>query len=136
VPLLWCDAILLSQLLDNLLDNALKYSPDAASVEVLVRKLDDRVMLAVRDRGPGIAPAWAERVFHAFQRGAEVVDASVSAQVAQERPGVGVGLALCQAVARVHGGELRLRARAHGGCSFECLVPLKAAPPQPDESPP
>jgi two-component system, OmpR family, sensor histidine kinase KdpD len=136
IPLLWCDAILLTQLLDNLLDNALKYSPDGAPVEVLVRKLDDRVVLAVRDRGPGIAPRWAERVFDAFQRGAEVVDAAVATQVAQERPGVGVGLALCQAVARVHGGELRLRARAHGGCSFECGLPLKTAPPQPNETVP
>ena len=78
LPLLWCDAILLSQLLDNLLDNALKYSPDDAPVELLVRKLDDRVMLAVRDRGPGIAPAWSERVFDVFQRGAVVADASAA----------------------------------------------------------
>ena len=59
LPLLWCDAILLSQLLDNLIDNALKYSPDDAPVELLVRRLGEQVMLAVRDRGPGIAPALA-----------------------------------------------------------------------------
>ena len=134
VPLLWCDAILMSQLLDNLLDNALKYSPDEAPVELLVRKLDDRVMLAVRDRGPGIAPAWADRVFDVFQRGAQAADAT--AQVAQTRPGVGVGLAVCRAIARVHGGELCMRVRGHGGCSFECLLPLKTVPPQPNESAP
>ena len=71
LPLLWCDAMLLSQLLDNLVDNALKYSAADAPVEMLVRALDDDVMLAVRDRGPGIAPAWRERIFEVFQRGAD-----------------------------------------------------------------
>jgi two-component system sensor histidine kinase KdpD len=134
VPLLWCDAVLMSQLLDNLIDNALKYSPDEAPVELLVRKLDTQVMLAVRDRGPGIAPAWRDRVFDVFQRGADA--AGPSAQAAPARPGVGVGLAVCRAIARVHGGELRLRARGHGGCSFECLLPVRAQPPQPSESAP
>ena len=134
LPLLWCDAILLSQLLDNLIDNAIKYSPADAPVELLVRRIGEHVVLAVRDRGPGIAPAWRERVFDVFQRGAEALDASASAQVERTRPGVGVGLAVCRAIARVHGGELRLRARGHGGCAFECLLPVKAAPPQPNES--
>jgi len=39
-----------------------------------------------------------------------------------------VGLAVCRAIARAHGGELRLRARGHGGCSFECLLPCPPAP--------
>jgi len=133
LPLLWCDATLLSQLLDNLVDNALKYSADDAPVELLVRRIGEHAVLAVRDRGPGIAPAWRERVFDVFQRGAEAVDANASHQVAQARPGVGVGLAVCRAIARVHGGDLRLRARGHGGCAFECWLPLKAAPQQPDE---
>lgn len=133
LPLLWCDAILLSQLLDNLIDNAIKYSPADAPVELLVRRIGEQVVLAVRDRGPGIAPAWRERVFDVFQRGAEALDESASAQVERTRPGVGVGLAVCRAIARVHGGELRLRARGHGGCAFECLLPVKTAPPQPGE---
>jgi len=136
LPLLWCDAILLSQLLDNLIDNALKFSSDDAPVELLVRRLDSCIMLAVRDRGPGIAPSWQERVFEVFQRGADHGDAQATAQVVQSRPGVGVGLAVCRAIARVHGGELRLRARGHGGCSFECLLPLKEAPPHPLERQP
>jgi two-component system sensor histidine kinase KdpD len=133
LPLLWCDAILLSQLLDNLVDNAVKYSPADAPVELLVRRVADQVMLAVRDRGPGIAPAWRERVFDVFQRGADTLDAGASAQVEHHRPGVGVGLAVCRAIARVHGGELRLRARGHGGCAFEFLLPVKATPPEPGE---
>jgi two-component system, OmpR family, sensor histidine kinase KdpD len=138
LPLLWCDAILLSQLLDNLVDNAIKYSADDAPVELLVRRQGEQVLIAVRDRGPGIAPAWRERVFDVFHRGADAMQADADQQVALSRPGVGVGLAVCRAIARVHGGELRLRPRAHGGCSFECCLPVKAAPAHPvsDEAPP
>jgi two-component system sensor histidine kinase KdpD len=136
LPLLWCDATLIAQLLDNLVDNALAYSLDESPVELLARRQGNQLMLAVRDRGPGIAPAWRERVFEVFQRGAAPgVDAPASAGEAggieRQRSGSGVGLAVCRAVARAHGGELRLRARGHGGCSFEALLPLRDAPPRP-----
>lgn len=129
LPLLWCDAMLLSQLLDNLFDNALKYSPESAPVELLVRRHDAHVVLAVRDRGPGIAPQWRERVFDAFHRGADAMPGGPASPVGAA--GAGVGLAVCRAIARVHGGELRLRPRAHGGSSFECWLPVRDAPPQP-----
>ncbi len=133
LPLLWCDAMLMSQLLDNLVDNALKYSPAEAPVEILVRRQDAHVVLAVLDRGPGIAPVWRERVFEVFHRGAESMagGASASADPVAARPGAGVGLAVCRAIARAHGGELRLRPRGHGGCSFECVLPVRQAPEQP-----
>jgi two-component system sensor histidine kinase KdpD len=124
LPLLWCDALLVSQLVDNLLDNALKYSPEAASVELLVRRLGSDALIAVRDRGPGIAPAWRERVFEVFKRG--------EAEAEGQRAGAGVGLAVCRAIARAHGGELRLRPRGHGGSSFEFLLPLKTPPESPE----
>ncbi|MFO1325828.1 MAG: ATP-binding protein [Rubrivivax sp.] len=124
LPLLWCDAVLLSQGLDNLVDNALRYSPQDAPVELLARATPEHLVLAVRDRGHGIAPAWRERVFEPFQRG--------DPRVSGERPGAGVGLALCRAIARAHGGELRLRARGHGGSSFEFWLPRRAPPPAPE----
>ena len=110
----------------------------------------DGVLLAVRDRGPGVAPAWRERIFDAFQRGpaaAQSCDADAgpadvpippdgSAPPAMAPPGVGqsarrgagVGLALCRAIAQAHGGTLALRQRAHGGSSFECWLPVAAQP--------
>jgi two-component system, OmpR family, sensor histidine kinase KdpD len=130
LPLLWCDAMLMSQLLDNLVDNALKYSPAEAPIEILVRRCDDAVLLAVRDRGPGVAPAARERIFEVFQRSGAPIE-SLSG-----RPGAGVGLAVCRAIAQAHGGTLRLRARGHGGCSFECALPLRAQPAQPTEPAP
>ncbi|WP_439608007.1 sensor histidine kinase [Hydrogenophaga sp.] len=123
LPLLRCDAVLLVQLLDNLVDNALKYGGDAAPVEITVALDAGRVRLAVRDRGPGIAPAWRERVFDAFQRG-DPAGAGASAPDAPARRGAGVGLAVCRTIARAHGGELTLRMRHGGGCSFECTLPV------------
>jgi two-component system sensor histidine kinase KdpD len=126
LPLLRCDALLLAQLLDNLVDNALKYSPPDAPVELLVRRMPEHVVLSVRDRGPGVPPAWRERIFEVFQRLPAVADTPAP-------PGAGVGLAVCRAIARAHGGELRVRPRGHGGSSFECWLPLAEAPPVIDE---
>ncbi len=131
LPLLWCDAMLVSQLLDNLVHNALKYSPPDAPVELLVRRIGPQLMLAVRDRGPGIEPAWRERVFEVFRRGEPAADA-----VPAQRPGAGVGLAVCRAIARAHEGEIRLRPRAHGGCAFEFRLPVREPPPLPAEEAP
>ncbi|MFO1272387.1 MAG: ATP-binding protein [Rubrivivax sp.] len=126
LPLVRCNAVLVVQLLENLVDNALKYSPEAAPVEVLVRRADATLLVAVRDRGPGVPPAWRERVFEVFQR---VEDAAAPAPHDARRPrGAGVGLAVCRAIARVHGGQLTVRARGHGGSSFELRLPLQAAP--------
>ena len=120
LPLLRCDAVLMVQMLINLLDNALKYGAPDAPVELLVKRVGDELMFAVRDRGPGVPPAQRERIFEVFQRG-ESNDLT--------RGGSGVGLALCRAVARVHGGCLTVRARHHGGSSFDCMMPLGSPPP-------
>ena len=117
LPLLHCDAVLLLQLLDNLVDNALKHTQ--GPVEILARRVGGQLLLAVRDRGPGVPVAARERIFALFERG----DAAAAA------PGTGVGLAVCRAIALAHGGSLRLRARGHGGSSFELLLPLPPAPP-------
>ncbi len=131
LPLLRCDAVLLVQLLDNLVDNALKYGGETAPVEILARRLGDRLLLAVRDRGPGVAAAWRERVFGVFERGEPAAGVAPAADAL--RPGAGVGLALCRSIARAHGGELALRARGHGGSSFECTLPLEEPPQQPPQ---
>ncbi len=117
LPLLRCDAVLLVQLLDNLLDNALKYSDPAAPVELLARRVGDELLLAVRDRGPGVPLAQREHIFEVFQRG-----------TGHAPRGAGVGLAVCRAIARAHGGRLTLRQRGHGGSSFECWLPIVEAP--------
>ena len=127
LPLLRCDAILLVQLLDNLIDNALKYGGEAAPVEILARRVGEQLVLAVRDRGPGVTLALREHIFEVFRRGEAAPDSS-----GLSRPrGAGVGLAVCRAIARAHGGELRFRPRGHGGAAFEFWLPLQAPPELP-----
>lgn len=125
LPLLWCDAILIAQLLDNLVDNALKYGPADGLVEIVVVRCETQVLLSVRDRGPGVAPAWRDKVFDAFRRG--------ETPAAGKSTGAGVGLAVCRAIARAHGGELSVRPRSRGGASFDCLLPLRNMPALPAE---
>lgn len=129
LPLLWCDAILVSQLLENLVDNGLKYSPADSLVELHAARVGEHCVLAVSDRGPGIAPAWQEKVFEVFQRG----DTGPGAGPAGR--GAGVGLAVCRAIARAHQGELLLRPRAEGGCVFEFHLPLRAEGQTPQSAP-
>ena len=134
LPLVRCDAILLVQLLENLVDNAFKYGRDPDQVEIQARRAGDKLMLAVCDRGPGVPPEWRARIFDAFQR---IPDPRVPSGVADAPAprGAGVGLAVCRAIARAHGGELSFRPRAHGGSRFECWLPLEL-PPADDVSQP
>ena len=131
LPLLRCDAVLIVQLLDNLIDNALKYSPPEKPVELLLRRMGKELLIAVRDRGPGVPPAQRERIFELFERGANPGAATTAPDGAEDEParrGAGVGLALCRAIAQAHGGRLTLRPRAHGGSAFELRLPLGEAP--------
>lgn len=123
LPLLWCDAMLLSQLLDNLIDNALKYTPADTPVEIAARRAGDQVVLAVRDRGPVIDDGSRERIFEVFRRG--------DPEAIAGRPGSGIGLAVCRAIANAHGGALRLSARPEGGNAFEFALEIRDQPKAP-----
>ena len=132
LPLIRCDAVLIVQLLDNLIDNAIKYSPPGQTVELLLRRLGPELLIAVRDRGPGVPPAQRERIFELFERGTPAGGAGGGERNddAPSQRGAGVGLALCRAIAQAHGGRLTLRPRAHGGSAFELRLPLDEAPEQ------
>ncbi len=129
LPLLWCDALLVSQLLDNLLDNAMKYSPEGSRVGVHASLDGDQICLRMSDQGSGIAPAWRERVFDVFQRGEVLCGVPADGR---NRRGSGVGLAVCRAIARAHGGDLRLTSAQGGGCCFEFRLPRREAAPAPE----
>jgi hypothetical protein len=93
------DPVLLAQALGNLIDNALKYTPAHGTITLSVRRTADRsVELVVADTGPGIPDAEKPKAVERFYRG----DAS------RGTPGVGLGLSLVEAVARLHGSELKL----------------------------
>jgi signal transduction histidine kinase len=98
------DRDLLFQAACNLLDNAIKYSPGGTTVRIGAEAAGDGVHLIVSDQGPGILPAEREKVRERFYRSPAVTGI----------PGSGLGLALVQAIARHHGGELRLGDNAPG----------------------
>lgn len=93
------DPVLLAQALSNLIDNALKYAPEHGAIDVAVkRRADGAAEIAVTDNGPGIEDSEKSKVVERFYRG----DAS------RGTPGVGLGLSVVQAVARLHGSTLEL----------------------------
>ena len=99
------DPVLLAQALSNLIDNALKFAPVSGAIDVAVRRRDDdAVEITVTDDGPGINDAEKGKVMERFYRG----DAS------RGTPGVGLGLSLVQAVAKLHGNPLELSDRNPG----------------------
>jgi len=103
----WGDPVLLAQALSNLIDNALKYAPRNGAIDVAVRRrTDSAAEIAVTDNGPGINDSEKVRVVERFYRG----DAS------RGTPGVGLGLSVVQAVAKLHGSTLELSDRNPGLC--------------------
>ena len=99
------DPVLLAQALGNLIDNALKYAPENGVIEVAVQRISDTAAeISVSDNGPGIDAAEKSKVVERFYRG----DAS------RGTPGVGLGLSLVEAVAKLHGTSLALRDQSPG----------------------
>lgn len=111
------DAMLLERVIDNLVSNALKYTPPSAPVQVSVRHTDGEAMLEVEDRGPGINERDRERIFQRFVRGSS----------ARGTEGLGLGLSLVAEVARWHGGRVSLEQVAEGGSRFRVVLPLATA---------
>lgn len=96
MPLIECDAVLMDRVLCNLLENAAKYTPAGTEIRIGAEAVDDEVRLVVEDDGPGV-PAGSERqIFEKFTRGERE---SVTT-------GVGLGLAVCDAIVQAHGGRI------------------------------
>jgi len=129
LPLFRCNAELLVQLLNNLVDNAVKHGGIAQTIEIMARPRQGHLLLAVADRGPGMPWANTEQMFQAWVRGDE------HAQKLGAERGSGLGLALCRAIVVAHGGTLQSRRRQRGGTSMECLFPIEAQPVSPTGDP-
>jgi two-component system, OmpR family, sensor histidine kinase KdpD len=132
LPLIPGDAVLLEQVLMNLLENAIKYSSGA--IEIRAEAMPGEVLVEVSDRGAGIRPGEEESIFDKFHRSERVGG----------REGVGLGLTICRAIATAHGGKIRASNRDGGGASFRFTLPLADTPlplppaeaePQMEESP-
>jgi two-component system, OmpR family, sensor histidine kinase KdpD len=116
LPLIKADPVLLTQLLENLLDNALKYS--AGPIDLVVSQADGQMRIAVDDRGAGITPGDEQFIFEPYRR---------SDRSGQR--GAGLGLAVCRAIALAHGGSVQVHPRAGGGASFVVALPIEVTQP-------
>ncbi len=115
-------ALLLHELVSNLVDNALRYTPRGGSVVLRVRPLGSQVVLEVEDSGPGILPEDRERVFSPFYRAASTMQANPG--------GSGLGLAIVRDIAALHHAEVEL-AEGSGGRGLLVRVTFQAAPAVP-----
>jgi signal transduction histidine kinase len=106
----------LSLALGNLLDNALKYSPEASTVRVSLDARNGMAGIAVLDAGPGISKEEQRAVFRKFVRGAAARTFHVK--------GTGIGLTMADEIVRAHGGRLELASKPGQGCRFTILLPL------------
>jgi signal transduction histidine kinase len=114
-----CDRDLLKQLLLNVVDNAIKFSPEQGQVIVGLVSRDGVVEVAVEDEGPGIPPEQLDTIFQRFHQGPQ--DGSRSAG------GAGIGLAISRWIVQVHGGEIRAENRENSGSRFVITLPSDTA---------
>ena len=123
MPLAKFDGILIEQVLINLLENALKYTPQGSPIDIFTYADNQHIMIEVADRGIGLKDDEKIRVFDKFYRG--------SAAVKGQR-GAGLGLAICRAVIEAHGGRIWEENRPDGGARFIFTIPLENQPPMVD----
>lgn len=123
LPLVEFDAVLIERVLVNLLENAAKYAPADAPIDVEVWQDGHDACLAVSDRGAGFPPQCIDRMFGLFERG----------NAESPQPGVGLGLAICHAIVEAHGGTVRAENRPEGGARVTLLLPLGSPPAFEDE---
>jgi two-component system sensor histidine kinase KdpD len=113
LPLAPFDAVLIEQVFINLLENAAKYTPSGTPIDVGAAVGHHELEIEVADRGRGVAPEDAERIFEKFYRGHD-----------REGGGVGLGLTICRGIVRAHGGRIWVQDREGGGASFRFTLPL------------
>lgn len=118
LPPVSADALLLEQVLVNLLDNAAKFISEGGAIRISARALPDAVEVGVADNGPGIPPEDLERVFDKFYR--------VRPRGGPE--GTGLGLSICKGIVEAHGGQILARNRPDGGAEFLFTLPLADIP--------
>ncbi|TMI00321.1 MAG: DUF4118 domain-containing protein, partial [Betaproteobacteria bacterium] len=117
LPLVRVDAALIEQVLANLIENAAKHTPPGTRITLRVDRQDDGLLVSVEDAGPGLPAGDSEQLFAKFHRG------NTEGTVA----GVGLGLAICRAIVRLHGGRIWAETRAEGGAAFRFTLPVEPA---------
>jgi two-component system, sensor histidine kinase and response regulator len=122
LPILRVDLELMGRVLDNLIGNAIKYTPPGGHIDITTEANDQSLTLYVRDDGEGIQPDERERIFEKFTRG-------TSSDVPVTRPGAGLGLAFCRLAVVAHGGTITADGEPGRGTLFTLTLPLQPVKP-------
>jgi PAS domain S-box-containing protein len=121
IPPLWIDGSMIRRVLINLVDNAIKYTPQKGNVWVTTTLIDETLTFAISDNGPGISKSDQMHIFDKFSRvGESVATAS----------GVGLGLAFCKLATEAHGGTITVESEGvpGQGCTFSITIPVITEP--------
>ncbi|MDX6555764.1 MAG: hypothetical protein QOD86_1959, partial [Miltoncostaeaceae bacterium] len=118
----WGDRARLAQVLDNLVSNALKFTPPGGRVEVRARAGDGRITLEVSDTGIGIPGSEQQRLFSRFYRASSAVAAAI--------PGTGLGLAITKMIVERHRGTVSVESREGSGSTFRVVLPVGRPAPE------
>jgi len=118
-PLVRGDGLLIQQVLQNLIENAARYSPAGTTIEVSVSLADGEALVQIADRGPGIVAGEEEKIFEKFQRGSST----------RGPAGTGLGLFIARGIVELHGGRIWAQNRPDGGAAFSFTLPMREEPP-------
>jgi len=121
VPGLWGDSSRLGQVVDNLLTNAIKFSPDGGEVGVKLGRQNGHALIEVSDTGMGIPPEDARRLFERLYRASGATDLHI--------PGTGLGLTIVKAIVDAHGGTIDVQSSEGAGTTFRVGLPIGAGEP-------
>jgi PAS domain S-box-containing protein len=121
LPLLAGDGARIAQLLDNLVSNAVKFTPQGGRVDVRASSSRGNAILEVRDTGMGIPAEEQEHVFERFFRTTRATEQAIQ--------GTGLGLAISKAIVHAHGGRITLASSEGEGATFRVTIPIRAVQP-------
>jgi two-component system sensor histidine kinase KdpD len=119
LPLVPIDAVLVEQVLVNLLENAAKYARKGSAIDIAAHGDGTSVVVEVMDRGPGVPTELLDKIFEKFYRLPRESAGS----------GAGLGLAICRGIVQAHGGRIWAENRVGGGAAFRFTLPLEGTPP-------
>jgi signal transduction histidine kinase len=123
LPPVLADYARVEQVLLNLLENAVKYSPGGGRITITSDLFSDEVILHVSDEGIGVPEAERERIFSRFAR--------LNSRAVRQMKGVGLGLYIARAIVRAHGGRIWVDAAPGGGAQFSFSLPRQHKAPLP-----
>jgi two-component system sensor histidine kinase KdpD len=119
LPLVHLDGVLIEQVLINLLENAVKFSPAKSAIDLTASASGTEVLVEIADRGPGLPPGEEKRIFDKFYRAGP-----------PREGGVGLGLAICRGIIEAHGGRIWAENRPGGGARLLFTLPVEASQPR------